>query len=487
MRYRWAQYCRVLALAVAFLCLSVGISSCIGPSPDSITITFWGAAQEVAGACFQLDVGNESILVDCGSFFDTEDQPFASTPKRSDSDFKFAPKDIDAVLVTHAHEDHTKRIIYLVDKGFSGPIYMTKVTAELFRVTLSDNIDYAEPPVHGETESRIVKSIKEVNYGTSLSISNRITATFIDAGHIPGSASILLSVRLGKETHRILFSGDVGSGSHPFLNPPDYAALQESGAEILVLESTYGATIREQSSGTDPYARFFEELRDGLEQRELVVIPTFALDRTQRVLAAIGEGLEKGLVPPGTKVAVGGKSSCQFTEKYVEFQHKQSLYSDYFSTSFWADAPLAEQFWEYTRKPSCSSPEPPSSFDFKAAYDIIVTPSGTGDSSLSKVLIEKYANDPEVKFIKVGWAPADSHVGKLSGVADVSAAFSGHADQKGLLSYAQACQPKAHRIILTHGEINSMQVLKSELQTHFPDVIVDMPQYGQKIKLFGGT
>jgi len=132
--------------------------------------------------------------VDCGSFFESEDQPGALHRDRSDSEFKFDPRTIKAVLVTHAHEDHTKRILYLVSKGFSGPIYMTKVTAELFQVTLPDNIQYAEPSVAAGTESRILKQIKEIHYGASFTIGDHITAKFIGAGHIPGSASILLAL-----------------------------------------------------------------------------------------------------------------------------------------------------------------------------------------------------------------------------------------------------------------------------------------------------
>ena len=469
---------------------------------SDISITFWGAAREVQGSCYQIKVGGSDILVDCGSFM--------NSGEHDDQVFGFVPSQIDGVIITHSHADHYGRLHYLFYQGYQGTVYMTEVTAELYLAQLEDIVHYSSIPDNDKesVERAIRKRIHEVEYCSPVTVSAGITATLFNAGHIPGSASISLNIEADDQAYYVLFSGDIGPSYHSFLDPPDYAFLSQDDATVLVIESTYGDTVRDSSDG--PYDAFWSSLATAIQETELVVIPALSLDRTQRVLAAISKAMEEGQLPPDLDVVVGGKSSCYLTEKYVEFQRSAQVgnaalerrYNQYFSDEFWSESYLWPCFWTYTRGTDCRGWEEYGA-DFKSMYDIVVAPSGFGDWSLSKHLIERYVTDPEVTFVKVGWAPDDSPMGQLNlvhGQPDaaitieetsypvkarlvrVSEAFSGHADQDGLLQYASAL-PHIDTIVITHGEYSSMLALKSRLSAELDGLEIVVPDYGEAILL----
>jgi len=466
-----------------------------------ITITFWGAAREVQGSCYQVTVDGKSILIDCGSFMNTEGLPETAVSTHSDCDLYFEPSAIVAIVVTHAHDDHIGRIPFLVDRGFSGTLYMTKPTADILKVKLGNNVKFND--INWETYESVVSSIQEVSYEELVQVTDRITARFVNAGHIPGSASVILDIKSDDASYTLAFSGDIGSGSHPFLNPPAYESLATSGADLLIIESTYGNTVREGSQGA--LELFSAAIADAMEKGHLVIIPAFALDRTQRILAALGKVMETIELPDGKGIAVGGYSSCQFTDLYLQFQGNEGVYADYFAPTF-CEAPPLQGFWEYTRGEGYHELEPHmlnSLFEYREAYAVIVTPSGFGTSSLSKYLICEYVDDPEVTFVIVGWAPADSPVGQLESVAggstryvnvcgqrkkvratvvSVPDLFSGHADQAGLVNYAKAFR-ELEKIVITHGEPDAMEALGDKLLSEI-DLEIVIPAFGQALTPF---
>lgn len=487
------------------VCTSDAVPIYYAPA-EPYTITTWGAAGEVAGSCYQVTTADKSILIDCGSFMTTDETPFARRSEHHDTDpFPFDPTSIDAVLLTHAHDDHMARLHYLVYDGFDGPIYMTEATAAIFYAKLDDLVDYScIPEAKRASLKDYAKSrIKTVSYGETKPIVEGIKAIFIDAGHIPGSASIVLNIEKGSETHTVTFSGDIGSGYHPFLNPPDLASLTTTGTETLVIESTYGASPpREYPDNL--YEDFYHELLEALERRDLVVIPTFALDRTQRVLAAIGQGMEAEQLPDNLRVAVGGKSSCYLTKVYIEFQEKPKTYEPYFSETFWREKPLGQEFWEYLRGNDCRDWQKEGKETNFKQFNIIVTPSGTGSSSLSKTLITRFIQDSSVTFIKVGWAPPSSPMGQLgkdypsvisidgqtyhvrAKIVNMHGIFSGHADRNMLLKFIGSF-PDLQTVIITHGEdtIKAREDLEEAIRVHYPRRIeVIKPMYRQRIDLF---
>lgn len=493
-------------------CASCATQPTSTSSDPPFALIVWGAAGEVAGSCYQVAVGGKNILIDCGSFMNGDDAQLSTTSRvHHDTDpFPFDPTSIDAVLLTHAHDDHMGRIQYLYADGFDGKLWMTRATKAIFTTKLDDLIHYSGLSTSAQAglKERIEKSIKIVDYGKTVHVTKGIDATFVDAGHIPGSASIVLNLQYGKETHPVTFSGDIGSGHHPFLNPPDLRSLSHTDTETLVIESTYGDQQREYPEPL--YGDFFKQLMQALDTRDekhLIVIPTFALDRTQRVLAAIGQGMTNGELPKSLKIAVGGKSSCCLTKTYVEFQEDPGNYGDYFSDEFWKDKPLeatSSWSWEYLRGDNCTKTgEEERDTNFKQ-YDIIVTPSGTGGSSLAEYLIQTCVGDPQVRFIKVGWAPPNSPMGELARTErgrtieidgreypvaaeimdrdDISGVFSGHGDQSMLLKYISKFAG-LRTVIITHGEDDARVALEEAVNHQNPQLEIIKPVYGESIDL----
>jgi metallo-beta-lactamase family protein len=474
-------------------------------SSPMFSITAWGAAGEVAGSCYLVRLGNESILIDCGSFMGAEGEAAVeSTHADEDSTFMFDPREIDAVLITHAHDDHTGRLHYLLSAGFSGFIYMTDATAEIAIAKLTSTIEWwecASASTKASTLAQLLRAVSRVNYGQPVQIADGLTANFTDAGHIPGSASIVLTYADTASSYTLVFSGDLGSGWHPFLDGP--TLLSEVQADILVIESTYGDEVRD--AGASSSERFLQAVAASKECSRLVVVPTFALDRMQSVLAALREGISSGVL----RVAVGGLSSCQLTEIYRDFQLDPSRYGAYFSDAFWSTSPLEPAYWEYVRGPDCScsqceKAQPALLADLKSRYDVIVTPSGFGSSSLSEVLLDAAVSDDSVMFIKVGWSPDDEPIGRLAASAragasmvqltergsilplrcsfvDISDFFSGHADQNGLAAYARALKG-AGTILIGHGDPEAASGLQKRLTAELPDSDVTWLQYGAAVQ-----
>jgi metallo-beta-lactamase family protein len=455
-------------------------------------------------------LGNESILIDCGSFMGTEGEAAVeSAHADEDSTFAFDPREIDAVLITHAHDDHIGRLHYLLSAGFGGPIYMTDATAEIAISKLTSTIEWwecASASIKASTLAQLRRAVSRVSYGQPVRIADGLTASFTDAGHIPGSASIVLTYADTASSYTLVFSGDLGSGRHPFLDAP--TLLSEVHADILVIESTYGDEIRDAvASSSEP---FLQAVAAGKERSRLVVVPTFALDRTQSVLAALREGISSGALPVGLCVAVGGLSSCQLTEIYRRFQLDPSRYGAYFSDTFWSTSPLEPAYWEYVRGPGCScsqceKAQPALVAELRARYDVIVTPSGFGSSSLSEVLLDAAVSDDSVMFIKVGWAPDNEPMGRLAaaksagasmiqlspgrpivplrcGFADISEFFSGHADQDGLAAYARALRGIG-TVLIGHGDPEAANALQERLDMELPDSEIRVLQFGLPVQL----
>lgn len=462
------------------------------PLVDNLEITFWGAAGEVQGSCYQVSIDDLDILVDCGSFMDLS--------IHKDTDFQFTPSEIDAVLITHAHDDHIGRLHHLFHQGFEGPVYMTEVTEEIYMLKLDEIVNYWAVSGDEEIRKAIERSIIQVEYLQEVPIEEGVTATFVDTGHIPGSASVVLKLTTDGSDHTLVFSGDIGPGEHPFLNPPDLQELGSIDADLLVVESTYGNVRRDAAS--KGLQKFSNTMRSAHKEGDLVVIPSFSLDRTQRIIAAIGETINQYPLLQDLDVAVGGKSSCLLTQLYLKFQKDQQRYDNYFKEQFWSETPLLPVFWEYIRGTECScwkceSEDYIDFADFKSDYDVIVTPSGFGTSSLSKKLIEAFVDDEDITFIRVGWAPEDSPVVQLgkrrkntTSLADkyfdISSAFSGHADQTGLLEYLKALG-SVQRIAITHGDQEGAEGLSAAIQMSIPDILeenVKIPVFGEQIVIF---
>ena len=264
-------------------------------------LSFFGADQCVTGSCHCLEVGGKRILIDCGLQQGRDEVDNRTLP--------FAPGSIDYVLITHAHIDHSGRVPMLIKNGFQGRILTTRLTAQLMSIMLQDSAHIQESdaeyknrknrragrpeeePLYTVADAqRVPEFIDTCEYDQPIHLCDGVDAVFIDAGHLLGSASIRLTLTEGGETRTIVFSGDIGNVDQPIIRDPQFF----TGADYVVMESTYGdRNHTEVWSYTGELAQIIDET---LGKGGNVVIPSFAVGRTQELLYFIREIKDQGLV-----------------------------------------------------------------------------------------------------------------------------------------------------------------------------------------------
>lgn len=264
-------------------------------------LSFFGADQCVTGSCHCLEVGGKRILIDCGLQQGRDEVDNRTLP--------FAPGSIDYVLITHAHIDHSGRVPMLIKNGFQGRILTTRLTAQLMSIMLQDSAHIQESdaeyknrknrragrpeeePLYTVADAqRVPEFIDTCEYDQPVHLCDGVDAVFIDAGHLLGSASIRLTLTEGGQTKTIVFSGDIGNVDQPIIRDPQFF----TGADYVVMESTYGdRNHTEVWSYTGELAQIINET---LGKGGNVVIPSFAVGRTQELLYFIREIKDQGLV-----------------------------------------------------------------------------------------------------------------------------------------------------------------------------------------------
>lgn len=292
-----------------------------GASP---TFTAHGAAGEVTGSCHLLEVDDVRILVDCG-FYQGGDELAAANA----APFGFDPAEIDVVVLTHAHLDHVGRLPLLVRRGFRGEIVATAATRELAELVLLDAARIQEedaeraarkarragrdapPPLYTIADVAWTMGFfgRTAAFSTPLPLAPGVEATFLDAGHILGSASVV--VDLERWGRRVTFSGDVGSPGRPIMRDP----TPPPPSDVLVMESTYGD--RRHRSLEASVEELYEAISATVAAGGNVVVPTFALERAQEILYFIREGCESGRLPARLPVYLDSPMAISATEIFL--------------------------------------------------------------------------------------------------------------------------------------------------------------------------
>ena len=287
-------------------------------------LSFHGADRDVTGSCHLIECAGRRLLVDCGMF-----QGGRELAEENAADFGFDPAAIDTVLLTHAHLDHCGRLPLLVKRGFRGEIIATAATRELARLVMLDSAHLAEEDAeHGARRSRrrgdvaaaplygVIDALATLDcfgrtaaYRVPLQVGPGLRVTFHDAGHILGSASVLLEVSEGGRTRRLLYSGDLGNAGRPILRDPDPPA-----ADIVVMETTYGD--RNHRSVQDSVAELVEAINATLRRGGNVIIPSFALERTQEILFHLRAATADGRLPQQLPVFLDSPLAISTTEVY---------------------------------------------------------------------------------------------------------------------------------------------------------------------------
>jgi metallo-beta-lactamase family protein len=290
-----------------------------------VQISFHGADRGVTGSCHMVHCAGRRILIDCGLF-----QGGRELDEENAEPFGFDPGEIDFLLLTHAHLDHCGRIPLLVKRGFRGEIITTAATRELARLVMLDSAHLQEEEArhrarrkrrgHGRASAErplytFLEALNSVDrfgrvadYGTALELAPGISATFFDAGHILGSASILLELEEQGKQRRVLFSGDLGNGGRPFLRDP----VVPAGADVVVMETTYGD--RTHRALDESVNELHEAIADALTRGGNVIVPTFALERAQEILYYIRQGMSQKRLPRNLQVFLDSPMAISATE-----------------------------------------------------------------------------------------------------------------------------------------------------------------------------
>lgn len=268
-------------------------------------LTFFGATGQVTGSCYLLETDSSSILLDCGMF-----QGSRETEKQNEADFPFDPVSIDAVVLSHAHLDHCGRLPKLLKDGFKGPVFLTEASFPLLELMLMDAVHLqlrdtewenkrreraGKPllePLYTEADVKALLELrKPIAYGADTVILPDLTVSFHEAGHILGSSIVRLRIKDKDQTKTLVFSGDLGNPHSPLMRDPE--VLDE--ADILLLESTYGDRDHK------PLENTLDELREALAEAAKsggnVIIPSFAVGRTQDLIYWLGKIQRQGGLP----------------------------------------------------------------------------------------------------------------------------------------------------------------------------------------------
>ena len=292
---------------------------------NDLKISFHGADRGVTGSCHLVECAGKRILIDCGLY-----QGSRELDEENAEPFGFDPASINYVLLTHAHLDHCGRLPLLAKRGFRGEIITTSASRELARLVMLDAAHLLEEDarhrarrgVHGGTnngtKSPLYSTLDSMNcldyfgrtavYSQVLEVAPGVQATFIDAGHILGSASIFLDLEEQSHSTSVLFSGDLGNTGRVLLRSP----ATPPHAENVVMETTYGDRLHKPLGPS--VDEFFEAITETFKRGGNVIIPTFALERAQELLYFLSQGIAQGRLTKSTQVYLDSPMAISATE-----------------------------------------------------------------------------------------------------------------------------------------------------------------------------
>lgn len=445
-------------------------------------LKFCGAAGTTTGSQHLLEVNGRKILLDCGLYQGSRKDAYdinCCFPH-------FDPATLDAVILSHAHIDHSGNLPNLTVKGFEGNIYATDATRDLCQIMLADSariqegdIDWInkhrkreglEPvtPLYTEQDAEhCLRQFVSVSYDRPLPVCDGVKVTFIDAGHILGSAQVLLEIddQADGKHKRFLFSGDVGRGHNEVLRNP----VAATDIDCLLMESTYGG--REHLAPPGMSEEFGRVIREAMGRGGKVLIPSFAVERTQQVLYLLHELFEKGELPP-IPVFVDSPLAVNATEIYR--LHPAAFNDEVYESLFSKQNPFG--FDNLTLIRSVKASKELNQLDEPC---IIISASGMCEAGRILHHLKNNVGDPNCTVLFVGYC-ADNTLGRRlrDGHREVSIfgkktkvrchieavdSLSGHADHSELLDYFKAMTGPKRKVWLVHGEADSSESLRAAL------------------------
>ena len=463
-------------------------------------LTFFGAAKAVTGSCHCVESGGRKVLIDCGLQ--------QGRDERDNSLLDFNPSYIDDVIVTHAHIDHSGRIPLLVKQGFSGNIYCTRLTKELLSIMLRDSAHIQESDAQWENQKgkragrpaveplytledaeESLKHLVACEYNEELQIGEGMRLRFIDAGHLLGSACAELWLTEEGVTKKIVFSGDLGNRDQPIIRNPQYI----TEADYVVTESTYGDRLHDMSQDPDYTGRLAALIDETLGRGGNMVIPSFAVGRTQELLYFIREIKEQGLVKkvPGFQVYVDSPLAGEATKI---FSGDLRGYLDDEAIEVLKGGAL----FQFPGLNITESGEESKALNMNPSPKVIISASGMCDAGRVRHHLKHNLWREECTVVFVGYQ-AEGSLGRrlLEGAQSVKLfgeeiavrakivnfrGLSSHADRAGLLRWITAFTPKPEQVFVVHGDSKVTEIYAQTLREK--GIPAHAPNYEEVYDLF---
>jgi metallo-beta-lactamase family protein len=451
-------------------------------------LTFHGGVEDVTGSCFLLETSKGKLLIDCGMH-----QGERMCSKKNLEPFAFTPGHISSVVVTHAHFDHTGRTPDLVKQGYAGKIFMTPPTKALTQIVLEDSVRVmaenakkcGDPvPYEADDLSAMLEQVVTVPYHHVIELFEGVTAEFFDAGHILGSSFVRIIATDGEQTKSFIFSGDIGNDDVPIL--PDTEDRPET--DIVVCEATYGGGEHEPTSMRE--AKLAEFVKKVIGRGGTVLLPAFSVERTQEILFALDQLLQRGEIPHvpmylDSPLAIKATALYRHFSEYLSFTHPAAPGKD-------------DDWFRFPTLTETASVDASKQINEDDRPKVIIAGNGMMTGGRIMHHLAKYVDDEKTGILIVGYQ-AKYTLGKtiqggakeirifgepheVRATVETIDAFSAHGDQKKLTRFIRGVGALPKTVFLVHGETETKEKFAEHLRTVL-GVTVEIPHIEQTYEI----
>lgn len=468
-------------------------------------LTLWGAVQTVTGSMHQVDLDGRRYLLDCGLY-----QGRRKEARDRNTSFPFSPRDIHAVLLSHAHIDHCGNLPSLVKQGFEGPIFATRATVDLCGAMLPDSANIQEkdalfinkrnyrqkridPAAGGEeiepiyTQQDVEKTLplfKEIAYRHPQALDGSSSLEAYDAGHTLGSASLVIEHRCDGKTLRLAFSGDVGRPGLPIIRDPEPLPP----VDYLIMESTYGDRLHKPEELVIP--KLARIVKKTIERGGRLIVPAFAVGRTQQLVVMLHQMFQQGQIP-AIPIFVDSPLAVNVTEV---FRRHSECYDEDTARYLWSgDDPFGFKRLRYIRDVA----ESKALNDLRGPF-MVISASGMCESGRILHHLRNNIEDPRNTVLITGFQAENTLGRKLVDKHQEVSIFglpirvraevetinelSAHGDQKDLIRWIKPMMPSLKRIFLVHGERPQSEALAAMIhETYGIEAVI--PSRGGQFEL----
>ncbi len=458
-------------------------------------ITSYGAAREVTGSKHLIETNGKKILLDCGLFQGRRQESF-----EKNKNLPFDSSKIDAVILSHAHIDHCGNIPTLIKNGFQGKIFCTPATADITKIMLMDSAYIQEKdaeffsrklkktalpikPLYGEKEAReSLFHFTSVGLHIDFEVVEGVRCKFFNAGHVLGSEIIQLSITEDGETKKLVFTGDLGRPKRSILSDPEFIKK----ADILICESTYGG--RNHGDTSKNREKLAKVVNDTAKRGGKLIIPSFALERTQEVIFDLNYLKRRNKIPQ-LKIFLDSPLATKVTEifsKHIECFDEES------KKEF-----LREEESPFDNVVFTKTVNESKSINLRKGPCIVISASGMCEAGRIRHHLRNNISDPKNTILIVGYQ-AEHTLGRrivekrkmvkifdqmysVKAKIEVINGFSGHAGQNELVDFACHIE-NLKKIILVHGEISQIMILKDLIEKRKKGLDIYIPEAGEVIE-----